>query len=240
MMRGRVEVVADEKALATTAAARIVARLSQRQGKRAVALTGGRTPEGLYHLLATEPYRSRIPWEDTHWFWGDERFVAHDDVRNNARMAIDALLSRVPVPARNIHRIRTDVPGPAESARLYEGALREFHGGRPLDSGEPLFTLVLMGMGSDGHTASLYAGDPVLDEKRHWVAPVAEAKLEPFVPRVTLTYPALASTQEMLFVVGGSDKREAIARIERGEPLPAARATSRGELVWLIERSAKN
>ena len=233
MMRGRMQVVDDVDALAHAAAERIVTRLSRGSGIRAVALTGGRTPEALYRLLATVGYRSRIPWPEVHWFWGDERFVAHDDPRNNARMALDALLAHVPVPPSNIHRIPTDVPGPAESARLYEATLREFHGGRALD--EPVFSLVLMGMGADGHTASLYPGDPALEEEERWVLPIAQAKLEPFVPRVTLTFPALASTHEMLFLVSGADKREALARIERGEPLPAGRATSRGELAWLVE-----
>jgi 6-phosphogluconolactonase len=238
MMRGRVTVVEDAQALARAAAEALIARLSDARERPAVALTGGRTPEALYSLLATAPYRTRIAWQHVHWFWGDERFVPHDEARNNARMAIDALLSRVPVPPANIHRIRTDVPSPAESARLYEEALREFHGARPLQA-EPLFDVVLMGMGSDGHTASLYAGDSALVEKERWVVPVAQAKLEPFVPRVTLTFPALASTRQMLFLVAGADKRDALERIERGEALPAGRATSNGDLAWLISRDAK-
>jgi len=238
LTRRVIEVVDDAEALARAAADRVTARLSQGRGPRAVALTGGRTPEALYELLASDEYRPRIPWQEIHWFWGDERFVPYDDARNNARMAIDALLSRAPVPTQNIHRIRTDVSGPAEGARLYEATLRAFHGARALDAGDPLFALVLMGMGSDGHTASLYPGDPALDEKERWVLAVPQARLEPFVPRVTLTFPALASTHEMLFVVGGSDKRDALARIERGEPLPAARATSQGALAWLVERNA--
>jgi 6-phosphogluconolactonase len=239
MMRGRVEVVEDGDALARAAGETIIARLSNAGERAAVALTGGRTPEALYSLLATEPYRSRIAWQRIHWFWGDERFVPHDDARNNARMAIEALLSRVAVPSRNIHRIRTDVPDPAESARLYEETLREFQGARSLLA-EPLFDVVLMGMGADGHTASLYPGDSALDEKQRWVVPVAQAKLEPLVPRVTLTFPALASTRQMLFLVAGADKREALARIESGEALPAGRATSNGGLAWLIARDAKN
>jgi len=238
-MHGRIEVVADVEALSHAAAERIVARLSATPGTRAVALTGGRTPETLYHLLATEPFRSRIPWHEIHWFWGDERFVPLDDPRNNARMAIDALLCHVPVPRRNIHRIRTDLADPAESAEHYEATLRHFHGDRALDA-DPLFTIVLMGMGSDGHTASLYPGDPALDEKERWVVPVEHARRDPYVPRVTLTFPALASTHEMIFMVAGADKRNALGRIERGEALPAARATSNGELTWLVERGAKN
>jgi len=238
VIKGWMQVVDDTDALAHAAAERIVVRLSQGKGRRAVVLTGGRTPETLYRLLGTEAYRARIPWKETHWFWGDERFVANDDPRNNARMAIQAFLADVPVPAPNIHRMCTDVPGPSESARLYEDMLRDFHGGRSLD--EPLFDFVLMGMGPDGHTASLYPGDRALDERERWVLPIAQAKWEPFVPRVTLTFPAMASSREMLFVVGGADKRDALARIERGEPLPAARAASQGELGWIIERDAKN
>ncbi|HZZ94923.1 MAG TPA: 6-phosphogluconolactonase [Usitatibacter sp.] len=237
-MQGRVEVVEDSAALARAAADRFVARLAQVHGRQAVCLTGGGTPETLYRLLATDAYRSRIPWKDIHWFWTDERFVSARDPLNNARMAIDALLDHAPVPAENIHRIPTSVPGPVESARLYEEALRQFHGQDSLDAGRPLFSLVLMGMGRDGHTASLFPGKPEVDEKQRWAVAVPEAGMEPYVPRVSLTLPALGSSREMLFLVSGADKRDALRRIRSGEDLPAASAHSDGEAAWLVDRAA--
>jgi 6-phosphogluconolactonase len=237
-MEGSIDVLPDAEALARAAADRVVRRLHNVEGPVAVALTGGRSPERLYQLLATEPWRSLIPWDAVHWFWGDERFVPADDARSNARMAIDLLLDRVPVARDRIHRIPTAVATPHESARLYEEMLRHFLGRPTLDGPEPLFALVLMGLGDDGHTASLFPGQPTLEEQSHWVVGVDEAGMEPFVPRVTLTFPALASTREMLFIVSGAGKRSALERIQRGEMLPAARARSRGELVWLLDRDA--
>src|SRR3954466_14145922 len=230
-MRGRVEIVEDAAALARTAAERFVARVGETQGRQAVCVTGGKTPEALYRLLATQEYRARIPWPDVHWFWTDERFVPANDPLNNARMTIDALLAHVPVPDHNIHRMRTDVSSPDESARCYEKVLRDFHGGDPLDPGPPLFSFVLMGMGPDGHTASLFPGHEEVSENERWAVGVERAGMEPFVPRVTLTLPALASSRELLFLVSGSDKRGALARIRSGEELPAARARSSGALV---------
>lgn len=234
----RVEVVADGKALAMAAAERVVRRISGADGVAAVCLTGGSTPRALYGLLATDPFRDRIPLSRVHWFWGDDRFVPFDDERNNARMAIDAMLAQVPAPAENIHRIPTDAPTAAEAARRYERELQRFYGAATLDAKRPLFDLVLMGLGEDGHTASLFPGDPALDETSRWVVGVEKAGLAPFVPRVTLTFPALASTREMLFLVAGTSKRDMLRRVLAGEDLPAARAWTEGEQIWLVEKSA--
>jgi 6-phosphogluconolactonase len=237
-MQGRVEVVHDAAALARTAAERLVACVRGVSGRQAVCVTGGKTPQALYRLLATDEYRPRLPWPDIHWFWTDERFVPADDPLNNARMTLDALLARVPAPEQNIHRVPTGVASPAESARLYEKSLRDFHGGDMLDAARPLFSFVLMGMGPDGHTASLFPGHAAVHEQDRWAVGVERAGMEPFVPRVTLTLPALASCREMLFLVSGSDKRSALARIRSGEELPAARAHSSGTLNWALDRDA--
>ena len=234
-MHGRLEILADAEAVALAAAQRIVARLGAKRGRQAIALTGGHTPQALYRLLAKEPWRSRIAWADLHCFWGDERFVPADDPRSNARMAIEALLDHVPVPKANIHRIPTEGMDIGESARTYEDTLRGFHG--PGDE-QPLFSLVLMGLGADGHTASLFPGQGAVEERERWVVPVAHAGLEPFVPRVTLTLPALAACDEMLFLVSGGDKRDALRRVREGEPIPAGRAHARGELAWIVDRAA--
>src|SRR5262249_46212172 len=120
----------------------------------------------------------------------------------------------------------------------YEEELRRFYGAERLDPQRPLFDMVLMGVGEDGHTASLFPGRRQLAEARRWVVGVHEAGLAPFVPRVTLTFPALASSREMLFLVSGHGKRAIVIRIEAGEDLPAAHARSQGETVWLLDRAA--
>jgi len=231
-------VVADADALAKAAAERVLARIGHASGRVAVCLTGGSTPQRLYELMATEPYRSALPWNLIHWFWGDDRYVPQDDPRSNAGMARRRLLDRIPVPAGNIHAIATGGASAQEAARLYEAELRRFYGAERLDPERPLFEMVLMGLGSDGHTASLFPGHAELEEKERWVTGVDEAGLEPFVPRVTLTFPALASTREMLFLVSGHDKREVLTRAFSGANLPATRAYCDGEIVWLVDRDA--
>jgi 6-phosphogluconolactonase len=231
-------VVADTDALAQTAAKRISARLKQRSGRLAVCLTGGSTPERLYAVLATELYRNALPWERIHWFWGDDRFVPYNDPRSNFGAARRLLLNHVPVPSGNIHAIPTGAGDVDEAALLYEVDLRNFYGAESLAPGRPLFDVVLMGLGLDGHTASLFPGSQKLEKKKRWVVGVPEAGFEPFVPRVTLTFPTLASTREMLFLVSGSGKREVLTRVLAGADVPAAQAYAEGELVWLVDRDA--
>lgn len=231
-------VVADAEAVAETAAERMLARIAQTAGRAAICLAGGSSPERLYALLALEPYRSRLPWDRTHWFIGDDRFVPADDILSNIGMARRLLLDRVGVPAENVHAVPTTPGSPDAAARLYEAELKRFYGRDRLDPARPLFELVLMGLGTDGHTASLFPNAPALREKEHWVVSVEKAGLEPFVPRVTLTFPALASTREMLFLVSGEGKRDVLARVLSGEDLPASRARSDGDLVWLVDRAA--
>jgi 6-phosphogluconolactonase len=234
----KLTVVPDAAALAQEAATRLLARLAEPRERFAVALTGGSSPEGLYRLLASEPYRSQIPWQRVHWFWGDDRFVPQTDGRSNAGAARRLFLDRVPAPPATLHAIPTDAENADEAARRYEAELRAFYGADRLDPGRPLFDVVLMGVGSDGHTASLFPGKPQVDETRHWVVGVPHAGLEPFVPRVSLTLPALASTRDMLFLVTGRSKREILGRVLSGADLPAARAHSQGDLVWLVDRDA--
>src|SRR5262249_37517711 len=147
-------------------------------------------------------------------------------------------LDRAPAPAANVHAVPTDAADADEAARRYEAELRAFYGADRLDPGRPLFDVVLMGVGNDGHTASLFPGHPQLDEINRWVVGVPQAGQEPFVPRVTLTFPALASTRDMLFLVTGDGKRAVMARLLAGADLPAARAHCDGDLVWLVDRDA--
>lgn len=234
----KLTIVPDAAALAQEAATRLLARLSEPRDRFAVALTGGSSPEGLYRLLASEPCRSRIPWERVHWFWGDDRFVPQNDARSNAGQARRLFLDHVPAPTANEHAMPTQAANPEEAARRYEAELREFYGTEELDPARPLFDVVLMGVGNDGHTASLFPGHRQLDETTHWVVGVPDAGQEPFVPRVSLTFPALASTRDMLFLVTGRGKREVMGRLLAGADLPAARAHSDGALAWLIDRDA--
>lgn len=232
--------VADPAALATTAAERLISRISANSGRVAICLTGGSSPKQLYELLATSSYRSRIPWGRVHWFIGDERFVSPDDPLNNMGMARAAFLDRC-APAEAVHPIPTataDPTDPDRSAALYEGELKSFYGEDALDPARALFDLVLMGVGPDGHTASLFPGYPALDETTRWVVGVPKANVEPFVPRVTLTLSTLASCREMLFAVAGTGKRPILTRVLAGENLPAARAMSTGDTVWLVDRAA--
>jgi 6-phosphogluconolactonase len=233
----QVVLVADAATLAQSAARRLIDRV--RHGDRAaVCLTGGSSPLGLYRLLAEEPLRSEVPWARVHWFMGDDRFVPESDPLSNMGAARRAFLDRVSAPPQNIHPIPIAANDPGDAARRYEDELKRFYGADRLDPGRPLFDIVLMGLGPDGHTASLFPNSPALEEKQRWVVGVAKAGMEPFVPRVTLTFPALAATREMLFLIDSADKRQIVARVFAGEDLPAHRAYAKGDLVWLIVRAA--
>jgi 6-phosphogluconolactonase len=229
--------VADAKALAKAAAERLIARIAANGERVAICLTGGSSPKQLYQLLADEPYRSQIPWDRVHWFIGDERFVPATDSLNNMRMARQAFLNRC-APLVNIHPMANSSENPDDAALRYESELKSFYGADHLDPARPLFDVVLMGVGPDGHTASLFPGYPALDEKERWVVGVPQAHVEPLVPRVSLTLPALGSCHEMLFEVAGADKRPILTRVLAGEDLPAARAHSGGETTWLVDRAA--
>jgi 6-phosphogluconolactonase len=232
--------VADPAALAAAAAERLLARIAANGGRVAICLTGGSSPKQLYQLLATDAYRSQIPWQRVHWFIGDERFVPAADPLNNFGMAREIFLDRC-APVANIHPIPTATADPADpdrGAALYEQELKSFYGADTLDQAHPLFDLVLMGVGPDGHTASLFPDDPALEETARWVVGVPRANVEPFVPRVTLTLPTLTSCREMLFEVAGEGKRAILTRLFAGEDLPANHARSIGETIWLVDEAA--
>jgi 6-phosphogluconolactonase len=232
--------VADPAALAQAAAERLISRIAANSGRVAICLTGGSSPKQLYQLLATDVFRNQIAWNRVHWFIGDERLVPANDPLHNMAMARAAFLDRC-APAANIHPIPTETADPADpdrSAALYESELKSFYGADALDQARPLFDLVLMGVGPDGHTASLFPGTPALDETARWVVGVPRANVEPFVPRVSLTLPTLASCREMLFEVAGSSKRAILTQVLAGESLPASRARSIGDTVWLVDQAA--
>lgn len=230
--------VADASALAEAAADRLLARMNANHGRIAICLTGGSSPKRLYELLATPRYRARIPWDRTHWFIGDDRFVPQDDPLSNIGMARRAFLDSC-APAKSVYPIPTDAADPDSAAQQYASILHRFYNSETFDIARPLFELVLMGIGPDGHTASLFPGFPEIERCDGWVAGVPKANVAPFVPRVTLTLPALGSCREMLFLISGAEKREIVAKVLTDETLPAARARSRQDTVWLIDDAAR-
>lgn len=153
-------------------------------------------------------------------------------------MARETFLDRC-APAANIHPIPTDAASPDEAAERYARELQSFYGAEALEAAHPLFDLVLMGVGPDGHTASLFPNYPAIEETSRWVVGVPKANVEPFVPRVSLTLPTLSCCREMLFEVAGKEKRAILTRVFAGENLPANRAQSIGETVWLIDEAAR-
>jgi 6-phosphogluconolactonase len=236
-LNARVIRVSDPAALAKAAADRIVVRIAANADRVAICLNGGSSPKQLYQLLATDAYRTQIPWQRVHWFVGDERFVSAADPLSNIAMMRNALLDRC-APAANIHPIPTGSADPNEAAHRYERELKSFYGADELDPARPLFDVVLLGVGPDGHTASLFPGYPAVEETRRWVIEVPTAHVEPFVPRVTLTLPALGSCREMLIEASGAGKRAILTRVFAGEDLPANRVHSTGETIWLVDAAA--
>lgn len=231
----KLEILADREALARRVADWLLAAANGKDGVFAIALSGGSTPRRLYEYLAEPTYRARFPWFRTHWFWGDERLVPHDDALSNYRMVREALLSVVPIPATNIHAIPTEGVSPEAAASAYERELKTFYGAEQLNPARPLLDVTLLGLGPDGHTASLFPNTAVLAERDSWVAAVVGAKSE---ARITLTYPVLESSRNAAFLVVGEEKRAALARLRRGDDsLPAACFHPTGTL-WIFGDAA--
>jgi len=203
-----------------------------------VALAGGSTPRGLYRLLTGEPYRSQLSWEHLRVFWGDERMVPPDDPESNFRMAEEALLSHVPVPSEQVFRIEGELPA-GEAAVRYEAVLRKQFRLSPEEI--PRFDLILLGMGPDGHTASLFPGTSAVEESHKLVTAPWVEKLHTF--RVTLTPPVLNAAKHVVFLVSGPDKATALQAVLEG-PLEPARYPAQvinptaGHMVWLVNQDA--
>jgi 6-phosphogluconolactonase len=232
---GRIEVFSGPRALAHHAAEWMTQAALAVRGPFRISLSGGSTPKTLYTLLASNEFRSRFPWPHVSWFWGDERFVPHDHPDSNYRMAREAMLAKAPVPLENIHPVPTD-GDPEDAARRYELTLQEAYGAETLDPQRPLFDLTLLGLGSDGHTASLLPGDPVLKERARWVAAVSHGRPE---VRITLTYPVIDSSRRVAFLVTGEEKAAIFSAIRAGNSqAPAARVRPIGDLVWFVDRAA--
>jgi 6-phosphogluconolactonase len=231
--RIKLEVLSDPDALAERVAAWLLELARAKSGMFAIALSGGSTPKTLYHKLATRPYRDLFPWRRTHLFWGDERFVPHGSPLSNYRMVDEALISNVPIPPENVHAVPVGGLTPDEAACAYEGDLKAFYGAQTLDLARPLFDATLLGLGPDGHTASLFPNTDVLKDREHWVAAVVGAKSE---ARITLTYPALESSRDTAFLTAGQEKRAIFSRLLRGDQdLPAGRLRPKGALRVFVD-----
>ncbi len=238
-----VQVQADLDELSRAAASELLrqARRSvQAQGLFSLALSGGSTPKSLYSLLVDDSYfRAEVPWEKTHFFWGDERHVPPGHLESNYRMAQEAMLSRVPVPSGNIHRIKAEDPNAQRATEEYEETLRAFF---RLRAGKfPRFDLVLLGMGADGHTASLFPGTEALRERKHLVVANWVEKFHAY--RITMTLPVLNRAAMVLFLVSGEEKAETLRRVmveKRGkDPFPSQLIRpAQGRLLWLVDRAA--
>lgn len=234
-----VRIFEDAAEVARAAANRLLAlgrEALTKSGQFSVALAGGSTPKRAYELLASDYYSSQLDWSRVHIFFGDERSVPPDDDESNYRMANESLLARLSLPAKNIHRMN-GVGDVVANARLYEDEVRTFFN----NAAWPRFDLVLLGLGDDGHTASLFPETTVLTEREDWVAGVWVEKLRAY--RMTLTAPAINHAAHIIFLVTGENKAVPLREILKGEPdprrLPAQLISPlNGSLEWLIDRAA--
>lgn len=240
---GDLLVVADQAALAQEAAKRVVAIAEEavaRCGRFTVALAGGSTPKRLYSLLATEPYCTRLPWLETHLFWGDERAVSPEHPDSNFGMARATLLSRVPIPANQVHRMQAERADLDAAASEYETGIAGVFAAQPPYE-PPMFDLILLGLGPDGHTASLFPYTRALQETKRWVAPnyIPELKAN----RLTLTPLILNRAVTILFLVSGANKASVLQAVLEGPPDPERLPAQfirpvAGRLVWLVDQAA--
>ena len=231
-----IDVADDAEGLALRVARFVAARFSSAPERFSLNLSGGSTPKRIYELLAAADLGASIDWRNVHLFWGDERFVPMDHQDSNFRMAKEAFLDHVPVPFSQVHPILTSAKTPERAAALYEETLQIFYGSKTLDADRPLFDVTLLGLGEDGHIASLFPGTAALDERAAWVTSIIGAKPE---ARISLTYPALELSRVIVFAVSGAKKRDILARVLAGDlMLPAARLATRGTIHLFTDRAA--
>ena len=240
-MRDPEVIICRDMADLNTRAAELFVALAEKavsaRGRFAVALSGGSTPNGLYALLAGSPFRQRVPWSRVHLFWGDERCVPPDHPQSNYRMVEQALLAKIPMPAENVHRMPAEKE-PQQAAAEYEARIKTFF---ELASGAlPRFDLILLGVGEDAHTASLFPGGDALQETERLVAACYVGQLNAY--RLTLTLPVLNAASEVVFLVSGRSKAPIVKEIlksQQSSQLPAAKVRpSSGRLTWFITHDA--
>ena len=215
----------------------IIQEAIAKRGRFAIALSGGHTPEKMFSLWAeTAQYRDKTPWDRIHLFWSDERYVPKNDPLSNYHMARETLISHVPIPAENVHPVPTNLFPPEACARAYEADLLKFFGAEP-----PTFDVQLLGIGPEGHTASLFPGSAALDEKLRWVAAVRVPAEPP--QRITFTPVVLDCGRNTFFLVAGENKRDILSAI-REEPTtetsryPAVRIHPAKTPVWFLDAAA--
>jgi len=222
----------DAAALARGVAQWLLEKAGSVERPFSICLSGGTTPRHLYGLLASPDFVADFPWNRVHWFWGDERWVPHDHPRSNYRMVKEAMLDHAPVPSGNVHPVPFDATSaPRAAAQLYDRALRAAVG----QSGKRLFDVTFLGLGDDGHTASLFPNSPALNERVAWACAAPGPDHE---TRITLTYPALENSEDTAFLVAGAGKGPALAAVWRGADLPAARLKPAGTLHWFLDQAA--
>jgi 6-phosphogluconolactonase len=223
-------------------AAAIFQRLSEdsirADGRFTVALSGGHTPKSLFTLLASDPYRTGIQWERVHFFWGDERCVPPDDEQSNFRMTKESLLQHISIPQQNIHRILAEMPDHNAAAEKYENHIRQFFSA---ESGIPRFHLILLGMGPDGHTASLFPETAALQNAKDLVTANYVEKFGTF--RITFTYPLINNAANVVFLISGKDKAAALKEVLEGKYQPELFPSqninpTNGTLRFLVDRDA--
>jgi len=208
-----------------------------KRGRFSIALCGGHTPEKMYSLWAqTDQYRDKTPWDRVHLFWSDERYVPSDSPLSNYRMVRETLIAHVPIPPENVHPLPTTVSPPEECARAYETELRKFFG-----SESPAFDVQLLGIGPEGHTASLFPDSPALDEKSRWVLAVRVPAEPP--QRITFTPAILNNGRNTFFLVAGENKRSILSAVRaesdaQTSQYPAARIHPPKEPVWFLDEAA--
>jgi len=237
---GERRVYSDSERLANAAAELFVSTAAESitaQGRFRVALSGGSTPRNVYQLLAGESFRNRIDWSHVDLFWGDERYVPADDRDSNYRMTAEALLRHVPIPAGNIHRVPTEISPPENAAKSYEEDIRRLFG----DSvSVPQFDLIYLGLGTNGHTASLFPHSPTLHEKSRLV--LADFVSEVKTWRISMTAPLLNRGRTVAFLITGQQKAQVLRDVLLGprdpERLPAQLINPEGKLLWLVDKPA--
>jgi len=237
--RGELRVYGDAEQIALAAAELFVALTTESiraRGRFRVALSGGSTPRGMYELLSAAEFSSRIDWNQVDIFWGDERYVPPDDRDSNYRMTFQALLRHVPVPVANVHCVPTEISPPSAAAAAYEDQIRQSFA----DSSIPQFDLIYLGLGTNGHTASLFPRSPTLRERSHLV--VADFVAEVNGWRITMSAPLLNRGRTVAFLVEGPAKAEVLRDVLLGpvdvERLPAQLIAPEGKLLWMVDEAA--
>lgn len=222
--------------VAASRAIQVVRQAVQKRGVCAVALPGGSSPLRVFARLVQPPFVDEMPWPQVHLFWSDERCVPLADPLSNAGQARRAIGHSEVLPTANVHRVLGEL-GPEEAARRYDQTLRDFF--QTQGDAPPVFDLVMLGMGADGHTASLFPGSPALAETKRWAVAVSPPPgVEPPVDRVTLTLPVLNAARHVLFFVMGENKRRALQGVRAGDKsLPAALVQPAQEPVWILDEA---